>query len=203
MVPQDQVQKSKVSGKSSSSMGKRKSIDSSSMNESEAYILDDEGSPGDKAGDREPEVQQSKNVSRAAPSRPVGNKIAKENAKRLKSKEDSFRISAQAQKVMAETSMERLRVLEGQTFMNMLLLPTDGLDHETLEFLKTKKQDSMSRLKARMTVQPSTPSASMPSTSSPPDPWPPRASRSHLPFPIEDASSPDDEQEDQEEASSP
>ncbi|CAM6128235.1 unnamed protein product [Calypogeia fissa] len=82
--------------------------------------------------------------------RPLGSKLAKENAKKQKKREDSMKIAAQAQKVMAQTGMEHLRVMEGQTLMNMLTMPTDGLDSDTMDFMRIWRQDEIAKMKERI-----------------------------------------------------
>ncbi|CAM6098099.1 unnamed protein product [Calypogeia fissa] len=132
--------------------------------------------------------------------RPVSSKLAKEAAKKQKSREESFKVAAQAQKVMAEIGRERLKVLESQTFMNMLTIPTDHLDQETLEFLRAWRKDEMAKLKERISARPSSVSSPLvseeqtPEASSVPPAMHPTTSRSNFPdvLPSEEESSPSD-----------
>lgn len=93
--------------------------------------------------------------------------MAKENAKKGRAQEDAFKVLAQAQEVMAPIGLQWLRVLETQTFMNILNLPTENFDIETRDFLNYGGKNEMAELKARISPIPS--------------PMQPTAARSSLP----------------------
>lgn len=68
----------------------------------------------------------------------LGSKMAIErrmlrNPKLMK---EAFKMASLAQKIMVETSLQRLRVLQTETFMNMIMLPSHHLDRNTTEFLR-------------------------------------------------------------------
>lgn len=122
--------------------------------------------------------------------RPLGSKMAKDNAKKSKANEDAFKMAAQAQQSMAETSAERLTVLETQTFMNLITLPTDHLDSVTSDFLSELKLNVMAKLRGRFPARASTMPPNMPPN------MPPRAARTDLPTAVhsEDSSPIDNEE---------
>lgn len=51
---------------------------------------------------------------------------------------------------MAQTVVERLKVLENQNFMSVLTLPIESVDKGTLEFLNLWKTDEMAKIKEQI-----------------------------------------------------
>ncbi|CAM6101505.1 unnamed protein product [Calypogeia fissa] len=82
--------------------------------------------------------------------RPQGTKNTKEVVKKQKQAEDAFKMSALAQKEMAATNKERVQILQDNSLMNLLAMPTHGMDLELQDFMKTWKLEQVAKLKERM-----------------------------------------------------
>jgi hypothetical protein len=89
----------------------------------------------------------------AAPSlsftRPIGTKRAKENVRQMKPQADVGAISAQSQQLMAETSRERLRVLEKQNLLNLIAFPMEGLDPSRRAFVESWQETEIRNFKEK------------------------------------------------------
>jgi hypothetical protein len=86
--------------------------------------------------------------------RPIGNKRAKENARQMKPQEDEVRTAAQAQKLMAETNVKRLKLLEKQHLLDLLAFPLEGLDTTRKAFVAKWQDREIQNFESRYLDQP-------------------------------------------------
>ena len=89
----------------------------------------------------------------ARPSRPQGNKSAKNEQHEASRRDSILKTQARATEQMATTNMQKAEAMADHAAMSLFRMPIDELDEEAREYFRLRRKEELERIKRRMEVE--------------------------------------------------